>query len=682
MTKQFLPFIAICLAIFGITACQNNTDNSGAISSREHFIETQFFDSSVKPADDFYRFVNGKWLDTAKIPEDQPAIGSFYSLRIATRKKVRSLLEDASKSNAKPGSIEQKVGDFYASGMDTLIINKRGFDPVKPLLAQIDTVSNVASLLRFAAIEEKNGNETLFSFHVLPDQKNSSMNIANLFQGGIGLPNRDYYFKSDSITAAIQDVYKNYLVSLLLLTGTNAATAAKNAATIYAIEKEIAQSHKTRVQLRDVQSNYNKMALTQIEKEQPNIGWSSFFNTIGAHVDSVNMRQPAYYAKLNTLLHTVPLADWKLYLKAYTLKHYANILSRPFQDAEFEYTKVINGQKVPKAHWEVLTIATDQKLGEALGQLYVQRYFPPEAKQRINELVDNLTKAFTERIKKSDWMSDSTKATALEKLNGYSRKIGYPGKWRDYSEVTIDKSKYFENTLACDQNNFDFNLSQLGKPVDKSLWRMTPTTINAYYNFTANDINFPAAFLQFPFFDKDADDAVNYGGIGEVIGHEITHGFDDQGARFDKEGNIRNWWTKEDRDRFDVKVKQIQDLYSRFTILDSVHINGQLTTGENMADFGGLAIAYDAFKMTRQGQDTTKIGGYTPDQRFFMSYVQAGRIKIADETARILINTNPHSPVYWRKMGPLMNFTPFYKAFNVQPGDKMYRPDSTRIHIW
>lgn len=682
MNKKLLIPVAVGAALLSVVACHNNGSQSGLNIPRQHFIETQFFDSSVKPSDNFFRFVNGKWLDTAKIPGDQSEAGSFTDLYNITKDRVKGILEDAAKNDGNTGSIEQKVGDFYASGMDTVTINRLGNDPMKPLLAQIDTVSNRTSLLKIVASEEKNGDKTIIDFSVYPDQKNSAVNIANLSQTGIGLPDRDYYFRTDSSTIAIQNAYKNYLTNLFKLTGSDDANASKNTAIIYGIEKDMAASHKTQVQMRDVQANYHKFKLAALEKEQPNIGWAAFFNTIGARVDSLNIGQPAYYAKLNTLLKTIPLADWKLYLKAHVLRHDAMILSRPFQDAAFRYSKTLSGQKVQRPRWKILSSAVDQDLGEALGQLYVKKYFPPEAKQRMNKLVDNLVKAFAKRIQDLDWMSDSTKAVAEVKLKAISRKIGYPDKWRDYSKVNIDKTKYFENTIACRQNNFDFNLSQLGKPVDKSLWYMTPTTVNAYYNPTANDINFPAAILQFPFFDKDADDAVNYGGIGMVIGHEMTHGFDDQGSQFDKDGNMHNWWTKEDKAKFDDKVKQIQDLYDGFTVLDSIHVNGKLTTGENIADFGGLAIAYDAFKMTKQGQDTTRIDGYTPDQRFFLSLGQIWRSKNSDEIARMRIITDPHSPAIWRVLGPLMNFGPFYKAFNVQPGDKMYHPDNEKVHIW
>ncbi|SDD01680.1 M13 family metallopeptidase [Niabella drilacis] len=681
MHKSRLATFAIGAALCCAGAsCHNNGTHSRLI--REHFIETQFVDSSVKPGDDFYRFANGKWSDTAKIPPDYPVAGSGLDVHRGIQQKLKTLLEDASKNGAGAGSIEQKVGDFYTSGMDTVLINNRGYEPVNPLLAQIDAITDIPSLMKLVAAEEKNGNQTLIGFSVDADQGNSRMNIGLLLQAGIGLPERDYYFRTDSATVAVQNAYKNYLSTLFRLTGTDSINAVKNTGTVYQVEKDMAASHKTAVELRNVKANYNKVAFAKIDKEQPNIGWTAFFRNIGGRADSVDMEQAGYYTRLNTLLQTVSIPNWKLYLRAHILKNYAGYLSQPFQDAAFSYRKDLTGQQVQQARWERICGVTDKKLGEALGQLYVKKYFPPEARQRMDVLIDNLIEAFAARIQKLDWMSDSTKIVAAEKLKAIRRKIGYPDKWRDYSRVHIDRSKYFENIVAASRNNFDFQLSQLGRQVDESLWFMTPPTLNAYYDPTRNDINFPAGILQFPFFDKDADDAMNYGGIGAVIGHEITHGFDDQGAQYDKTGNIHDWWTKQDKAKFDEKVKQIQQLYDGFVVLDSLHLNGKLTSGENIADFGGIAIAYDAFKMTQQGQTDSKIDGFTSDQRFFLAYAQAWRSKYTDAIMRMLVHTDPHSTPDWRVLGPLMNFEPFYKAFSVQPGNRMYREPKDRIKIW
>lgn len=682
MNREKFLLIAISAGLCGLTACNDMDSHSAEGVVHRHFNETAFIDSSVKPSDDFYRFVNGKWLDTAKIPADRSVAGVAADVYYRIQDNLKTILEDAAESHGKTGSIEQQVGDFYASGMDTATINQRGYTPVQPLLAQIDAIADVPALMKFVAAQQKNEAGTLIKISVLPDQKNSGVNIAVLEQAGIGLQDRDYYFKTDSATVAIQNAYKKYLTTLFQLIGTDPATATKNTAIVYAIEKDMGAAHKTQVALRDVKANYNKVTLAKIEKEQPNIGWGAFFNNIGANVDSADMEQPVYYNRLNILLKSVPLSSWKIYLKARILTAYANALSQPFQDAAFDYYKIITGRQQPRPRWERVAMGADDKLGEALGQLYVKKYFPPEAKLRMDTLVTNLVKAFAARIQKLDWMSDSTKAVAQDKLRAIRRKIGYPDKWRDYSKVEIDRSKYFENRVACNRNNFDFQLSQLGKPVDRTLWYMTAPTLNAYYNPTANDINFPAGILQYPLFDKDADAALNYGGIGVVIGHEMTHGFDDQGAQYDKAGNIDDWWTKDDKTKFDERVRQIQQLYDGFTVLDTIHVNGSLTTGENIADLGGVAIAYDAFKLTPEGQDTTRLDGFTPDQRFFLSYAQVWRVKYTDAIERAAITLDPHAPARWRVLGPLMNFDPFYTAFSVQPGDKMWLDEKDRIRIW
>ena len=591
-------------------------------------------------------------------------------------------MQDASKSKGEKGSIAQLVGDFYAAGMDTAAIEKRGYEPVKKDLNAIKAIQNVRQLLAFEANQQLQGAGPLFSWGVGPDDKNSSMNIAAFNQAGLGLPDRDYYFKTDAATQKVVNAYKKYITTLFTLIGNNAATAAKNADIVFSIEKEIAGAHRTVVELRDPEANYNKLAVSDLNTKEPNIEWNDFLNNVGAKTDSLNVGQPAYYEKLNTMLSSVPIENWKIYETAHLLFGAANSLSSPFVNASFEYTKTLSGQQKQKPRSERVAGSASRLLGEAIGQLYVKKYFTEDAKQRMLVLVNNLQKAFSNRIDHLDWMSDGTKKVAKEKLFAFLKKIGYPDKWRDYSKVNVDRSKYYESIMSARKNDFAFQLSFLNKPVDRTLWGMTPQTVTAYYNPTYNEIVFPAAILQFPFFDPNADDAVNYGGIGMVIGHEMTHAFDDQGAQYDKDGNLKNWWLPEDKEKFQAKVKQVVALYNSFTVLDTLHVNGALTTGENMADIGGVAIAYDAFKMTRQGQSNAKIDGFTPDQRFFLSLAQIWRSKLKDETVRQYINLDPHSPAIWRVLGPLMNFTPFYKAFNVKEGEKMYKPEAERIKIW
>jgi len=670
MKKSLILFIAF----LAFTACSKHSEKKN--------IAITGIDSTLQPGNDFFKYVNGKWYDSVSIPASQSGVGAYMFMNYPQRIRLQGILDSVSKSNNPAGSIAQKVGDFYAAGMDTVTIDKRGYAPVKTLLANIEAINDLASLMSFEASQVKVGNSSILGFGISPDQKNSSMNIAILYQTGIGLPDRDYYFKSDSSTVAIQQSYKKYLTALFQQTGSNATEAKKNADLVYDIDKQLANSHKTKVQLRDVQANYNKMAVADLVKIHFNIGWTAFLNNIGAKTDSINVGQPAYYIALNKLLKTIPITNWKIYLKANSLKRYADDLSKPFADASFEYTKVLSGQAVQKSRGEKMANVVDNYLGEALGELYVKKYFSEDAKKRMLILVNNLQKAYAKRIDKLEWMSPITKQKAKEKLFAITKKIGYPDKWRNYSNVHVARNTYFENMVSAAAALYQFELAKLGKPVDKSEWYTTPPTVTAYNNPTANEIVFPAGILQPPYFDNNADDALNYGGIGMVIGHEITHTFDDQGAQYDKDGNLKDWWTKEDYAQFKSRIQQVINLYSTYTVLDNLHINGAMTVGENTADIAGLAVAYDAFKMTEQGKGKVKIDGYTPDQRFFISLAKIWRVKMKDEYLRLWINNNPHSPPNWRVNGPLMNTTPFYEAFNIKEGDKMFIPKKDRITIW
>ncbi len=674
--KKTQWLLALALAFAAINGCKNKA------ATTQKFIETAYMDSSVKPGDNFFLFVNGKWLKNTEIPATESGVGAFLDLYNRTKTNIKSILEDVSKNGQTVGSIEQKVGDLYASGMDSVTIEKLGYEPLKPTFASIAAIKNAKDVMGFLGTQLTENNSILFQPFVAADDKNSSMNILVFYQSGLGMPDRDYYLKSDPATAAIQKAYQTYIQKTLQLTGSDSAAAKKQMLAIYNLEKQIALSHKTNVELRDPQSNYNKKAITDLQKAMPVFDWVTLTKTLGVKVDSVNVSQPAFYAKINELLTTTPIDVWQSYLKFHTISNAAAALSSSFVNARFDYQKALSGQQKIKPRWERMYRITDANLGDALGQLYVKKYFTEEAKKRMLELVNNLSTSLDNRIAQLDWMSDTTKQKAKDKLHAFLKKIGYTDKWRDYSKVNIDRTKFFENLTACAKNEFAYQMNKVGKPVDKTEWGMTPPTINAYYNPTFNEIVFPAGILQFPFFDPTADDAINYGGIGMVIGHEMTHGFDDQGAQYDKDGNLKNWWAKSDSVQFVAKSKRVIDLYNSFTVLDTVHINGALTTGENMADIGGIAIAYNAFKMTKQGQDTTKIDGFTPNQRFFISFAQIWRSKQKDEITRQYINTDPHSPPLWRVLGPLMNFTPFYTAFNVKEGDKMFKAEKDRIKIW
>ncbi|RAI91407.1 M13 family metallopeptidase [Algoriphagus yeomjeoni] len=671
-----LLFVLLILSI----SCSPEGETNESKTAR-NFVEVSEIDTSIKPGDNFFMYVNGIWYDTAKIADDQSGVGSYSFLNIPQKKLLENILEEVSRAENPAGSIEQKVGDFYASGMDTEAINSRGFEPIKPILEEIESISDLPSLLSFVTDEIKSNSESIIGLGISPDAENSSINIAHFSQTGLGLPDRDYYFKSDSSTLAIQQAYLDYLATLFQLTGTDEITALKNAQSVYAIEKKLAESHKTRIERRVVKENYHKMAVSELDQKQPNIRWSSMLDQLGLDADSVDVRQPAYYETLNSMLKTVSISDWKNYIKAHTLSSYAEVLSKPFEDASFAYEKVISGQSTQLTRAQQMVQKVDRQLGFALGQLYVKRYFNEDAKKRVLDLVNNLQKAFESRINQLDWMSDSTKTQAKEKLYAITKKIGYPDEWREY-DVSIDPTKYFENVLALRKDQSRYQLDKFGKAPNKLEWGTTPSTVTAYYNPSLNEIVFPAGILQYPYFDLYADDAINYGGIGMVIGHELTHAFDDQGAQYDKDGNVKNWWTEADYEKFKGKTQQLIERYDTFTVLDSVHVKGAMTIGENTADNGALYIAYEAFKLTEQGQDTTKIDGFTPDQRFCLSIARIWRVKTRDEFLRTYVNTNSHSPAVWRVNGPLMNFDPFYTAFNIQPGDVNYKSEAERIKIW
>ncbi len=679
MIRNAFSTVIVAAFLSTLYSCSNHA----ATDPAKEFLSLADIDSATKPGNDFYQYANGKWLKTAVIPPTESSIGSFLDIYNRTKAHIHLILDSLSKAKNDEGSIEQKVGDFYSAGLDSVTIEKLGYQPLQPFLLKIDSIKDANGVIQFATEQATNGRPLLISQYVGADEKNSAVNIAVYTQSGLGLPDRDYYFKTDSATLKIVAAYKTYLSKLLQLTGDDPATALRKTNDVYELEKQLASSHRNNVELRDPQSNYNKMAVSDLDKKMPLLHWKQLLHYLSVEADSVNVSQPAYYAQVNDLLKKVPIDTWKSYLRTHLLNTSANALSSDFVNASFEYYgKALRGQQQNKERWERIYRSTDNNLGEALGQIYVNKYFTADAKKRMLELVNNLQEAFESRINKLDWMTDSTKTKAKEKLHTFIKKIGYPDKWKDYSKVIVDKKKYYDNLLSAGKNEYNFQIAKVGKPVDKEEWGMTPPTINAYYNPTFNEIVFPAGILQYPFFDLEADDAINYGGIGMVIGHEMTHGFDDQGAQYDKEGNLKNWWSPQDNEKFKAKGTLVADLYSSFVVIDSMKINGRLTLGENMADIGGIAIAYDAFKMTKQGKDTVKIDGLTPDQRFFLSFAQTWKGKTKDESLRQQVNTDPHSTDNYRVLGPLMNFTPFYTAFNVQQGDKMWKPENERIKIW
>jgi len=680
MKTTSYAWLAIPLAF--AMSCKNKT-STDSVPARTVFFDKTGMDTTVKPGDNFFLYASGNWFKKTEIPASETGWGSFYTLNDDNQKNLHKILDDLAAQSNPEGSKEQKVADYYTSGMDTTTIDKLGYDPIKPLLAKIDGLKDYKQLVDFSADSFKDGDGFLFGFYIQPDDKISTKNAAQFGQAGIGLPNRDYYFKTDSASVKIRAEYVKYIAKLFTLTGTDAATAAKNADAILKLETEIAQSHSTPVELRDPVKNYNKFAVADFQKQIPDIDFKDVLSRLGAKTDTVLVGQPKYYQALDGLLKSQPIDLWKNELKFTALNGAANSLSKPFRDARFDFFgKTLSGQKVQKPRWKKMVSNVDAGLGELLGQVYVEKYFTPDAKKRMLDLVNNLQSVYKDRIEKNTWMSDATKKKAVEKLAAFTKKIGYPDKWKKYDDVTISKDAYYANQRSIAKHDYKENLDKLGKPVDRTEWGMTPSTVNAYYNPQFNEIVFPAGILQFPFFDKDADDAINYGAIGAVIGHEMTHGFDDQGRQYDKEGNLKDWWTPEDATKFKTHTQVVVDQYNKYTVLKDLHVNGNLTLGENLADIGGLAIAYQAFKNTPEGKSDTKIDGFTPDQRFFLSFAQVWRVKDRDETMRMRISGDPHSPEMYRVNGPLYNMPAFYKAFNIQPGDKLYRPENERVNVW
>ncbi len=648
------------------------------------FIDPANMDASVKPGDDFYTYANGTWLKKNPVPAKETRWGSFNELRDFNINAVKSLLEKASKSNATNGSLEKRVGDYYAAGMDSVTIDKLGFTPIKQDLTRIDALNNIDGIVNEVANMRTSGvGSPMFSFFVGQDRKNVKNMVPQIGQGGTTLPDRDYYLKDDTRSKTIRDAYQKYITRLFTLTGETDAKAAANANVIMTIEKSLAQAQMSRVEMRDPYKTYNKFAVADFSKTTKNLNWQTLLPKLMVNnQDTLLVSSPSFFKTLDTQLNTTSIADWKTYLKWNVIKSAAPYLSTDFVNANFAFSQVLSGQKAQTPRWQRMSSLTDGSIGDLLGQLYVAEYFKPEAKARMKELVNNLSIAFEKRIKALDWMSDVTKEKALAKLKAFVPKIGYPDKWKDYDGLVIDRSTFFQNVRNVGKWGYQDMVNQLGKPVDKTRWGMTPPTVNAYYSPVMNEIAFPAGILQFPFFDPNADDAINYGGIGAVIGHEMSHGFDDSGSQYDKDGTLRNWWTDEDRKKFTAKADALVAQYNAYTVLDTVHVNGKLTLGENIGDLGGLNIAYEAFKMTKQGKSNQKIDGFTPDQRFFLSWAQVWRSNILPETAAQLIVTDPHSPGEYRTIGAPVNMDAWYTAFNVKPGDKLYKAPKDRIKIW
>ncbi len=659
--------------------------------------DTKNMDTSVKPGDDFFEYANGGWLKRTPIPPEYARWGSFNELIEKNNDALHGIAQKAAEvapKEAGKDKIEkaasadlQKVGDFYASGMDEKKINAARVKPLQDEFKRIDAMKDANDLAKEVGHLHSMGVGAVFGFTSGQDDKNSTMVIAQAFQGGLGMPDRDYYTKDDEASKKLREQYVAHVTKMFTLLGDSKDVAAKNAKTVMNIETSLAKPARTRVELRDPQKNYNKMSANDLQKLTPDFNWSDYFTATNLPVaGDIDVGQPDFFKAANDVLKTVSLDDWKTYLRWHLVHGEAPTLSIDFDKENFDFFgKTLTGVKEQKPRWKRVVSATDNELGEALGKLYVADNFPPQAKERALEMINNLKEALAEDIKSLDWMDDATKQEALKKLAAFSVKVGYPDKWRDYSLLKIDRGPYVVNVLRSDAFEVARELKKIGKPVDRSEWGMTPPTVNAYYNPTMNEIVFPAGILQPPFFNANADDAINYGGIGAVIGHEMTHGFDDQGRQYDASGNLRDWWSAASAEAYTKRAKEVVDQYAAYEPLPGEHLNGELTQGENIADIGGIKIAYIALKkaLAKHPEDANKkIDGFTPEQRFFLGFAQIWRANQRPEETKRRIMMDPHSPGEFRCNGPLSNMPEFAQAFDVPEGSKMVRPSDKRAAIW
>jgi putative endopeptidase len=653
-----------------------NTANSG--------IDQTTFDQSVKPGDNFFLYVNGNWIKHNPIPPEYSRWGAFPKLRDDNLAALREILDGLAKSTQTLDADGRKLRDFYATATDEAKLEAAGAKPLAGALERIAKISTPQELVAEAARLHLAGTPALFRMMVRQDEKQSNVYAVYVNQGGLGLPERDYYLGTTGDSKRIRDEYRQHVAKMLELLGDAPQDAQKGADTVLQIETKFAEASRTPVQLRDREKQYNKLNREKLAALTPKVDWVLYFNTaaIGEPADVI-VGQPEFLTRLNEMVTSVPVADWRTYLRWHVVHSMAPYLSSKFEDEDFRFESgVLRGIKQQQPRWKRAVTAVDQLMGEALGRLYVEKYFKPAAKERMDELVRNLVAAYRERLQSRDWMGSETKKHALEKLTAITPKIGYPDKWRDYSALEIRDDSYAENVMRAEAFEIRYRLSKLGKPVDRTEWGMTPPTVNAYYNPSMNEIVFPAGILQPPFFNATADDAVNYGGIGAVIGHEITHGFDDQGSRYDQDGNMRNWWTSEDRAHFNAKTDKLVKQYNDQVPLEKLHVNGRLTLGENLADLGGVAIAYAAYQKSLHGQPAPVIDGFTGPQRFFIGFAQVWRGTSRDAEQRLRLRTDPHSPPLVRATVPVSNIQAFYDAFNLKPGDAMYREPQDRVEVW
>ena len=690
MKKHMLSALTLAL-IAGFAQAESGAAAAAVTSSKtakapvlSAGIATEYIESSVRPQDDFFEYLNGKWLKNVEIPADKSSWGSFMELRENTLPQIRGIIEKASAGNPAAGTDAQRIGDFWASFMDEARLEQLGVTPLGSELGKIAAIKDKSELPAVLARLGKIGVNVPFDFGIHQDNKDSTKYVADIYQGGLGMPDRDYYLKTDD--AKLADVKAKYLTHIeKTLTLAGDKNAAANAKAIVDFETELAKVQWTKVELRDPIKAYNKVNLADMAKIAPNYDWATWLQTAGitGKTDYVIVSQPTYLKGFAELSNKTSLDTWKAYLAMHLVDSYSSYLSKAFVDQRFDfYGKTLSGVTQIEPRWKRGVGVVERAQGEAVGKLYVAEHFPAERKARMETLVKNLLVAYKQSIDKLDWMSPATKKEAQAKLAKFTPKIGYPNKWKDYSALVVKRDDLVGNVMRSRVVEADRELNKLGKPIDREEWGMTPQTINAYYNPEMNEIVFPAAILQPPFFDANADDAVNYGGIGAVIGHEISHGFDDQGAQYDGDGNLRDWWSPSDHKNFKAKTKMLVEQYNAFEPLPGYHVNGELTLGENIADNSGLAIAAKAYQISLNGKKAPVINGFTGEQRLYMGWAQVWRSKMREPAQIAQVKTDPHSPGQYRANGTLKNQPGFYEAFKVKQGDKMYLAPKDRVIIW
>jgi putative endopeptidase len=648
-----------------------------------HGLNPADMDTTCKPCDDFFHYADGGWIKKNPIPPAYSRWGTFSELAERNRDNLHKILDAAMmKVDAPKGSDEQKIGDFYASCMNEPEVNALGAAPLDPEFKRIDAIHDVSGLQAEVARLHGEGVNAVFRFGSTQDEKNSSQVIGGAEQGGLGMPDRDYYTKTDDHSKELREKYAAHVAKMFGLLGDDSAKAQAEAKTVMGIETKLAEASFTRVERRDPEKNYHKMDRAQLKALTPDFSWTRYFVEIGyPNITTVDVAQPKFFEEVNKDLKAVSLDDWKTYLRWHVVDTFASDLSQPFVDEDFDFnSRTLQGTKEQLPRWKRCVTATDRQLGFALGKVYVKEYFPPIAKQRADEMVHNLIAALREDIKTLPWMGPETQKQAESKLAAYGLKIGYPTKWRDYSALHVDRGVYVENVMRGHEYLENRDLKKIGKPVDRTEWGMTPPTVNAYYSDERNEIVFPAGILQPPFFDPKADDAMNYGGMGAVIGHEMTHGFDDDGSQFDAKGNLENWWTKDDKKNFDERAKCVEEQFDNYVVQGNLHENGKLVLGESIADLGGLTIAFKAFQKTEEGKtNQPTIDGLTPDQRFFLSFARIWAGSATPQSERFLLNLDPHPLAQFRSIAAPSNMEQFRKAFDCKKGDPMVRPSPCQI---